>query len=401
MDRNCQVSTLQLILIVLNVLSIKQCGYIEFTKNNQICDIIQSPKFKRYSMKKFLVGGAVRDLLMGVKPKDQDYVVIGETVESMEALGFKQVGKDFPVFLHPETGEEYALARRERKTGDGYNGFSVDTENVTLEEDLSRRDFAMNSIAMNLETGEVIDPFGGWEDIKNKIIRHTSDAFVEDPLRVIRLARFAARYCFQIAPETATMARDLVSDGHLNHIPFERFWLELDKVFACERAELFFDVLFDYKVHNHVNFFRELVGNAHLDDVEGFAYVTRFFPAEDRLDYFCAILAHETITIFPTTRSKRLGEAARYNRCMDFDSAESVYGLLLKLDTFREGYLADDFGKILPYLEFNKLEVNQYSYMVRRTREVHSSMFPDVIGKELGEAIKAERIKIIAEVLEW
>jgi tRNA nucleotidyltransferase (CCA-adding enzyme) len=156
-------------------------------------------------VKVYKVGGCVRDALLGIAPKDIDYVIVGATptdIQGMIDSGYQQVGADFPVYLHPETKAEYALARVERKTGSGYLGFEVDTHDVSLEQDCFRRDITINSMAMDCETGEIIDPYGGKEDLANKIIRHTSEAFIEDPLRIIRVCRFAARYGFSIHEST-------------------------------------------------------------------------------------------------------------------------------------------------------------------------------------------------------
>jgi hypothetical protein len=178
-------------------------------------------------VKIYLVGGAVRDKLMGIEPKDKDYVVVGATPQDMLNLGYTQVGASFPVFLSKE-GEEYALARTERKTGVGYNGFAVDyNPYVTLEEDLKRRDLTINAMAMDDE-GNIIDPCGGKVDLEKKILRHTGPAFAEDPVRVLRLARFRARYQeFRVHHTTLELAREVVSE--LNHVPFERIWTELEK----------------------------------------------------------------------------------------------------------------------------------------------------------------------------
>ena len=161
----------------------------------------------------YLVGGAVRDSLLEIPQSDRDWVVVGSTVEEMKRRGFRQVGKDFPVFLHPKTGEEYALARRERKTGPGYTGFVTDSSSVvTLKEDLSRRDLTINAMARDGE-GNLIDPHGGAQDLERRVLRHVSPAFVEDPLRVLRVARFAARYHtrgFTLAPETLELMKRIV-----------------------------------------------------------------------------------------------------------------------------------------------------------------------------------------------
>lgn len=179
-------------------------------------------------MKIYLVGGAVRDKVMGIEPKDRDYVVVGASPADMLDLGYQQVGADFPVFLHPTSGEEYALARTERKTGVGYNGFVTTFDpSITLEDDLIRRDLTMNAMAMDLETGEIIDPFGGRRDIEHRTLRHTSDAFAEDPVRVLRTARFAARYKFDICPLTIQLMKRVAPE--LDHVPQERVFAEFQK----------------------------------------------------------------------------------------------------------------------------------------------------------------------------
>lgn len=177
-------------------------------------------------MQIYLVGGAVRDRLLGIPSKDNDWVVIGSTPQKMKEKNFKPIGKEFPIFLHPETKEEYALARMEKKTGAGHKNFSFMTSStVTLEEDLARRDLTINAIAES-STGEMIDPFNGQEDISKGILRHVSPAFVEDPLRVLRVARFSARFNFWIAPETLVLMRAIVKSGELTTLTPERVWNE-------------------------------------------------------------------------------------------------------------------------------------------------------------------------------
>ena len=197
-------------------------------------------------MKTYLVGGAVRDKLLGKEPHDKDYVVVGSTVEEMLSLGFIQVGKDFPVFLHPETGEEYALARTERKTGDKHTDFSFEfSSNVTLEDDLIRRDFTINAMAMDIETGEIIDYFNGKQDLKNKILRAVRpETFVEDPLRVLRGCRFAAQLNFEISSETMELFKQMVNDGMLEHLTAERVWKETEKALTLGyNSEKYFELL--------------------------------------------------------------------------------------------------------------------------------------------------------------
>ena len=194
-------------------------------------------------MKVYRVGGSVRDELLGLPVKDHDYVVVGSSPEQMVKLGFRPVGKDFPVFLHPETKEEYALARTERKTGRGYKGFTVYTApEVTLEQDLARRDLTINAIARD-EQGKLIDPFHGARDLERGVLRHVSPAFAEDPVRVLRVARFAARFAFEIAPETVAMMRHMVAQGEVDHLVAERAWQEIARGLMEPRPSLLFEAL--------------------------------------------------------------------------------------------------------------------------------------------------------------
>jgi tRNA nucleotidyltransferase (CCA-adding enzyme) len=191
-------------------------------------------------MKIYRVGGSVRDELLGRAVADRDYVVVGATPESMRALGFKPVGRDFPVFLHPRTHEEYALARTERKSGRGHRGFSFHAApGVTLEEDLARRDLTINAMA-RADDGTLIDPFGGERDLQAKVLRHVGPAFVEDPLRVLRVARFAARFGFAVAPETEALMRAIAAGGELGTLSAERIWRELSKALMEATPSRFF-----------------------------------------------------------------------------------------------------------------------------------------------------------------
>ena len=196
-------------------------------------------------MQTYLVGGGVRDKLLGLPVKDRDWVVVGSDVDEMVSLGFKPVGKDFPVFLHPKTHEEYALARTERKTGKGYKGFTVFADpSVTLEQDLLRRDLTINAIA-ETQDGELIDPFNGQADLKNKLLRHVSPAFLEDPVRVLRIARFAARFDFKIADETKSLIEQMVVNKELDNLVPERVWQELSKALMTDHPSRFFTSLRD------------------------------------------------------------------------------------------------------------------------------------------------------------
>ena len=195
-------------------------------------------------MRVYVVGGAVRDRLLGLPVQDHDWVVVGASADEMLARGFRAVGKDFPVFLHPRTGEEYALARTERKSGRGYTGFTVHASpDVTLEEDLRRRDLTINAIAQD-EDGTLIDPYGGRRDLENRVFRHVSEAFAEDPVRVLRVARFAARLKeFSVAPETLALMHTMVDNGEVDHLVAERVWQELARGLMETRPSRMFAVL--------------------------------------------------------------------------------------------------------------------------------------------------------------
>lgn len=196
------------------------------------------------NIQSYIVGGAVRDALLGLNVQDRDFVVVGKTVEEMLALGFTPVGKDFPVFLHPKTKEEYALARTERKTAKGYKGFVVHAaREVTLVEDLARRDLTINAIAQDKD-GNLIDPFQGADDIRNKIFRHVSPAFAEDPVRILRVARFAARFTdFTLAPETLALMQKMVEDGEVDALVPERVWQEFAKGMMEKKPSRMFEML--------------------------------------------------------------------------------------------------------------------------------------------------------------
>ncbi|MBX9810274.1 MAG: multifunctional CCA tRNA nucleotidyl transferase/2'3'-cyclic phosphodiesterase/2'nucleotidase/phosphatase, partial [Burkholderiales bacterium] len=194
-------------------------------------------------MKIYSVGGAVRDELLGLPVADRDYVVVGATPEEMVRRGFRPVGKDFPVFLHPRTHEEYALARTERKVARGYHGFEFcSAPGVTLEQDLARRDLTINAIAKD-EDGRIIDPFGGAADLKAGLLRHVSPAFAEDPVRILRVARFAARFGFAIAPETLALMRQMVEAGEADALVAERVWQEVARGLMEKKPSRMFEVL--------------------------------------------------------------------------------------------------------------------------------------------------------------
>lgn len=254
-------------------------------------------------MQIYLVGGAVRDQLLGKPVADRDYVVVGATPEEMRRLGYRPVGKDFPVFLHPHSGEEYALARTERKTGHGYRGFAFQTDaSVTLEQDLERRDLTINAMAADAQ-GAIVDPYGGQRDLAARVLRHVSPAFVEDPVRVLRVARFAARYAslgFRIADETLALMRTMVADGEVDHLVPERVWAETRRALAeptpsaflralraCGALRVVFpevDAL--YGVPQRAEFHPEIDTGVHVELVLGMA--ARLAPGDDLIGW-CAL----------------------------------------------------------------------------------------------------------------
>ena len=202
-------------------------------------------------MKIYEVGGAVRDALLNEEAKDKDWVVVGSSPEEMAAKGFRPIGKDFPVFLHPETNEEYALARTEKKSGQGYHGFNFYFgKEVTLEEDLSRRDLTINAMAKD-DDGKIIDPFGGRKDLENKIFRHVSDAFSEDPLRAIRLARFHTYEHlnnFEITEETKKLIKEIVDSGEIAKLSPNRIWTETERALSSSNPNIYFKILLKYNL---------------------------------------------------------------------------------------------------------------------------------------------------------
>lgn len=254
-------------------------------------------------MRTYLVGGAVRDKLLHRPVTDHDHVVVGATPDHLLALGYKPVGKDFPVFLHPQTQEEYALARTERKTGRGYHGFAFHADaSVTLEEDLARRDLTINAIAED-EHGTLVDPFHGVRDIEQRVLRHVSPAFVEDPVRLLRVARFAARFAplgFSVAEETMALMQRMVRDGEVDHLVPERVWQETRKALAEPRPSAFLQVLREsgalavlfpeidalYGVPQRAEFHPEIDTGIHLEMVLDMS--ARIAPGNDLVG-FCAL----------------------------------------------------------------------------------------------------------------
>jgi tRNA nucleotidyltransferase/poly(A) polymerase len=366
-------------------------------------------------MKKFLVGGAVRDKLLGLTPKDNDWVVVHATpmdVSDLLRAGFEQVGADFPVFLHPVTKEEYALARMERKTSPGYRGFTVTADaNVTIEEDLARRDLTINSMAMD-DDGNLIDPYNGQKDLASKILRHTTEAFAEDPLRVLRLARFAARFTdFEMAEATINLCHEIGKTGELDTLSNERIWLELEKGLS-EDPFVFVYGLEKLKVLKNCTMFKELFNlnfNDLLSDNCNFIHELEFVPVQDRLMFFCTIFGDEAAL-------KNYGATARIQECkknflayknLKGNSAVQLLDFLKQIGTFKQGTSFDDtirsirFNEEVGHLSHSSmLDPSNYRaahlvYAGTLVQSIKASHFQIAQGKELGEAIEMARVAIL------
>ena len=357
-------------------------------------------------MEIFVVGGAVRDELLGQVPKDIDYVVVGATPDIMIQLGFSQVGADFPVFLHRETGDEYALARTERKIGVGYHGFEVTADSsTTLADDLSRRDLTINAMAKS-KAGKIIDPFNGLQDLKDQVLRHVSPAFAEDPLRVVRLARFYARFSFfTIAPETVELAKEVVMSGELDNLPHERFWAELEKVMGEKKPNRFFQAVSMFDMDEHVQFFSELYGVMdNAKQIQMFSimdYVTSFEQdPKQRMMFHTALTAPpESQTIISATMAtQNLHGNIQRVRAME----KTVDGIFDVMQAAKAWSQSPDMKYLLMAMAMAEhagekfaVSYTELGAMWYAAKLVTSESFSEV-GKALGEAIKQGRKNEIA-----
>lgn len=401
----------------------------------------------------YLVGGAVRDTLLGLEVTDRDYVVVGATPEAMRRQGFRAVGKDFPVFLHPRTGEEYALARTERKTGRGYHGFAFDADpSTTLEQDLERRDLTINAMAQAPD-GTLVDPFGGQADLAARRLRHVSPAFAEDPVRVLRVARFAARYAplgFEVADDTMQLMREMVAAEEVHHLVAERVWAETRKALAepapsaflrCLRACGALAVVFPevdalYGVPQRAEFHPEVDTGAHVELVLDAA--ARIAPGDDLVGW-CALthdlgkaltpadalprhIGHEHRGLEPLRAlSARLKVPAEHaalaalvcefhlhaHRALEL-RPQTVLELLERLDSLRrperlERFLAacsaDKRGRLGhaddPYPEADYLRA---AYAAVRAIDAAPFLARGLAGRAIGEAMRKARTAAIREV---
>lgn len=367
--------------------------------------------------KTYLVGGAVRDMLMGAtEVNDRDYVVVGATEQDMLDRGFTNVGESFPVFLD-ENGDQWALARRERKTGNGYQGFTVDAApTVTIEEDLLRRDLTINAIAKDLETGFIVDPFNGSQDIEDKILRHVSPAFAEDPLRVVRLARFSARWMdFSIAAETIELCTKLVVNGELNHLSDERFYAEMVKTFkqSGKHAGEFFEFLDCIDAFEHVKFFRELFGEVNRDILNTMTEAVHGIHAM-RVDEHTATMlflgmfsrADQVKSAAIPTNVKDLVQNVRALRKMSTVTVDAMFELISRNRSFVASDLPQRMKDLMLTMAVSThtdmkfaLDMHVLAKCIIWASAVTAADFPGVEGKQLGEAIASARKNRIADVL--
>ena len=356
-------------------------------------------------MKTYLVGGAVRDFLLGKEASDLDYVVVNATSAEMLAAGYKQVGADFPVFLHPVTGSEYALARVERKVGPGYHGFAVIANgNVSIEEDLMRRDLTINAMAIEVDPdtnemiGALIDPYGGVGDLGRQQLRHTSEAFSEDPLRVLRVARFAAKLPgFTIAHQTKWLCTEMIERGDLKNLTQERVWLETYKALDSKEPARYFDELWNFGVAFNVPGLEFLAYTSSAYTAAVLAK-TALLPEELRKDITLAYLLVGANLVATPAEATLKGLPANVSRAAtllrmnwhDFQP-EPMYERLLKSGAFRGHWEFIDSVLVL----LDPITVGRNRLALTRAEAITASSFPDLEGKALGEAIKRGRLKAL------
>ncbi len=363
-------------------------------------------------METYLVGGAVRDTLLGLDIKDRDWVVVGATPEQMLAQGFRQVGADFPVFLHPRSQEEYALARTERKQGRGYHGFSIySAPDVTLEQDLLRRDLTINAMAQATD-GIIIDPFNGQSDLAGRTLRHVSDAFAEDPLRILRTARFAARFSsegFTVAEETLQLMTTMVQAGEVEHLVPERVWQEIARALQERAPTVFFDVL--QACGALARLIPELDDSTRLRQAMASLDCTCHAPATTDVRFAALMSALEL-----AETNKRAGAMKAPNECQELAQLTNQLGTRLISATSPEDKLAllneadvwrrpERFERLLAVCEclpdpLTQDRANGFRKALAVAQKVQARelMAQGYEGKALGEAIRQERLRRIAEL---
>jgi tRNA nucleotidyltransferase/poly(A) polymerase len=350
--------------------------------------------------KTYLVGGAVRDMIMGIEPKDKDYVVIGSSVEEMLSNGFQIAGNFFPVFLHPETGDEYALARTERKDGHGYNGFNFNVDNVTIEEDLYRRDFTMNAIAYDMETGQFIDPYNGRDDIQHGIIRHVSESFKEDPVRILRAARFSARYWFAIANETMQMIRDMVDSGEVDHLTPERVWKEFERGLSESLPGRFMKTLRDCGFLRRVFPCLDHFKFSMLAEESGIAYPKSSLITWGSMMRYVQEIPDFTKLNPPNDYIKIAALVSRYGDTLDeykYLTAEKKMDLIENSTILRNFRIGVTFVQCCSVAKFAYDQMQMFLDDVQKVLEINSNSIDitGLSGPEIGREIRNARIAVL------
>ena len=360
------------------------------------------------SPKVYSVGGSVRDMLLGRAPKDFDYVVVGADVQYMLDQGYKQVGSSFPVFLHPESGSEYALARKEKKVAPGYKGFEFEFgPHVTLEEDLARRDLTINSIAYDFETKQYIDPFNGREDLKKGLIRHTSEAFAEDPLRILRVARFSARYQFRVHRETAMLCQRLVLE--LDALSADRVWGELEKLFSEDYPSIGLKFLHDIGALNSKRL--DAIVDPFFNDYENYSHdIEPTLSSIERMRFSLRFddMTKEQLEEFRVP-SNVVREWKFYNTIENLTFYNHDPELVVKsFDIYRAEIKAGDVGKVKAFI-FNMYRddpiVNHYKKFFQHLDLAFSRLLDldfteltiGVKPSEIKELVRNKKIKIVEE----
>ena len=389
-------------------------------------------------MQVYLVGGAVRDYVLAREVTEQDYVVVGATPEQMLELGFSQVGADFPVFLHPKTHDEYALARTERKSGNGYLGFHVHADAaVTLEEDLVRRDLTINAMAIQVnglfdsgfkqgkfDARDIIDPYGGLADIQQKKLRHVSAAFAEDPVRVLRLARFASRYAplgFTVDESTAKLTSQIKAAGELNHLVAERVWSETSKALTQAWSDIYFDTLFQLNVLDVImpKLYQasidnpsqwqlmlsalRMAGEQQADNVMKFALIATCFkshqhhnnPTTEYLE-FC-----QGLKVPKNTERLGLFIVEHFDELKNFNhlTAEQLFELLKLTNSLKDTSLLEQALQVVHLYQQAKQTALLATIKTQLTQISAKDVASELTGKQIGEAIDRLRLQKLEEIL--
>lgn len=360
-------------------------------------------------IKIYLVGGAVRDRLLNYPSHDRDWVVVGARPDDLLAQGYQQVGKDFPVFLHPHSKEEYALARRERKQGSGYHGFICEFgPDISLEEDLSRRDLRINAMALD-DQDQLIDPYGGQQDIEQRLLRHISPAFAEDPLRVFRVARYAARYAhlgFTVAPETVALMQQMSASRELQTLAAERLWTELSRALGERRPAVFFQVLLDCDAL--ASLFPQwppALTSAILRAVDQAAATE--LGTEIRFAISCSGLSFQDCrqlcqALRCSKGAAQLAELyAAYTPLPPLREAEACLQFLERMDYLRRPQLLADFCAGAALLEHNEQILTRLQGAAEALRQIQASALSEqgLRGPELGQALRQQRLDTLTTLL--